>query len=805
MKILRSASDPDVFSFEMRDGERVTVASYYWEKYGIGLEYPNLPLIYLGRPGWFPIEFAHQSFAKTREANAQEMIDKVLKYYDGIAGTRLSDDVINKQHALSTLIDRNGVCTSERLGWYNISIESKPIVLKARVLKEPTIKFQGNVRGCKNGSFNLMGVVFPRGATINSFVVVDFSHKKGLCEEYVDTLLRVSESHGIQIPSLVKEIGPRHATVHYNGRNAVDDSLEVVREAIEKARHVYLRDSEGVFRGNHVWFQTRAFNEKEIEVEALILPPQDEGGPEGLILEYNNNVEYYYTHRIQTEKDMYARLMVRIKETETLIDPFDFRFQRDRLGGHHQALKRFGNDERWMNVTFVSHVYQCKDKSIVEVADVKSFSYVYLAKDWDVDFPSLILAFLPDADKAMYDRIKYVSNICGGIQSQCAVAKKYSSQGNRKDQYASNIAIKINTKLSTGFEKAVAWESSFGGNSVDAVAWVGECPTLVIGIGMAHGMGASSDTVVSAYTNLDAGCMRLSSSCFVQAKQDVITDDVMKDIFQESLRQYCNDNGFNPKRILVYRDGMSDGNFTRADDEIASIRKVFQDPNCKCKAGCVCCNPPITYIICQSQHHVRMVPSNESQGFGSRGGTNVHAGTVLDHTIMQLGTKLRIADDDVESIRESNGDKVIFGTNDGASDDFFLTAHGGLKGTSKPIYYRVRLNENAVWGPRGGTALTKQNIEDCTNQMSYKYGTATKAVRDVPVVKYSKRLSNQVLGQLKYLREVSRWPNRTYELVQDRPDDEGDRRSYLKVTKEDGTVLNQYNIVEMPFRNHLAA
>jgi hypothetical protein len=58
---------------------------------------------------------------------------------------------------------------------------------------------------------------------------------------------------------------------------------------------------------------------------------------------------------------------------------------------------------------------------------------------------------------------------------------------------------------------------------------VGEAPTLVIGIGLVHGMHKS---VVSASVCLDGGCMRLSLSSFIEQKSDTISDLVMKDIIK---------------------------------------------------------------------------------------------------------------------------------------------------------------------------------------------------------------------------------------------------------------------------------
>ena len=90
---------------------------------------------------------------------------------------------------------------------------------------------------------------------------------------------------------------------------------------------------------------------------------------------------------------------------------------------------------------------------------------------------------------------------------------------------------------------------------------------------------------------------------------------------------------------------------------------------------------------------------------------------------MQLGTKMNglSTNEDLkdETPTSTQGKMQLFPQADHSSDDFLLTAQGGLKGTSKPMYYRVRLNENKIWGPQGGTPLTKEDIERCTYQMSF--------------------------------------------------------------------------------------
>ena len=65
---------------------------------------------------------------------------------------------------------------------------------------------------------------------------------------------------------------------------------------------------------------------------------------------------------------------------------------------------------------------------------------------------------------------------------------------------------------------------------------VGEAPTLVIGVGLVHGMHKS---VVASSICLDGGCMRLSLSCFIQQKSDTVSNLVMKDIIKVRISSDC--------------------------------------------------------------------------------------------------------------------------------------------------------------------------------------------------------------------------------------------------------------------------
>ena len=84
---------------------------------------------------------------------------------------------------------------------------------------------------------------------------------------------------------------------------------------------------------------------------------------------------------------------------------------------------------------------------------------------------------------------------------------------------------------------------------------------------------------------------------------------------------------------------------------------------------------------------------------------NVHSGTILS------GEQLQILS--------------FTGLN---ASSFLLTAHGGLKGTSKPVLYRTLLNENEMHRPSSDaeTPLTQEELQRLIYHMSFQYTTATK-------------------------------------------------------------------------------
>ena len=184
---------------------------------------------------------------------------------------------------------------------------------------------------------------------------------------------------------------------------------------------------------------------------------------------------------------------------------------------------------------------------------------------------------------------------------------------------------------------------------------------------------------------------------------------------------------------MIYRDGASEGSFEELiRREMGAVRRAFYElgqekvtctnPNPENCAGngCIFCTPPITFIAAQKDHNIRIVPSQKSGD--SRKIDNVPSGTVVDTIVTSFRNGLKLS---TEAATEAGKEARLRCFEDANDDgfDFLLVAQGGLKGTSKPMYYRVLLNENAVWKPEGGkdtSPLTKEALQTMTYHMAFQ-------------------------------------------------------------------------------------
>jgi len=165
--IIWDASDPNQYSFPYtKYGEetsrQMTVPAYFMERYGLRLQYPHMPLVYLGNAEWFPIEFLFQGYAKMKGANSPNQVSAVLDYFDHSGGSESVENIKRLLREASSSLQKGGLNMKHVLDQYNLRVSDAPIEVTAKVLPQPTIKFSGQISNITNGSWNLRNVKFSK-------------------------------------------------------------------------------------------------------------------------------------------------------------------------------------------------------------------------------------------------------------------------------------------------------------------------------------------------------------------------------------------------------------------------------------------------------------------------------------------------------------------------------------------------------------------------------------------------------------------------------------------------------------------
>ena len=106
--------------------------------------------------------------------------------------------------------------------------------------------------------------------------------------------------------------------------------------------------------------------------------------------------------------------------------------------------------------------------------------------------------------------------------------------------------------------------------------------------------------------------------------RELIVD--MKDIMKSLIAQYNKHRGYPPTAIVIYRDGISEGEFVNVfEKELTATREA-------CVELSRAYRPYLTYIVVNKRHRTRFFPTSPEQ-------KNISAGTVVDsHDITNATT-----------------------------------------------------------------------------------------------------------------------------------------------------------------------
>ncbi|KAF8913963.1 argonaute-like protein [Gymnopilus junonius] len=290
--------------------------------------------------------------------------------------------------------------------------------------------------------------------------------------------------------------------------------------------------------------------------------------------------------------------------------------------------------------------------------------------------PNLFVIVLPEGGNDIYTQVKYFGDVEMGIPTQCMKSIKCSRA---KPQYFANVSLKINVKL--GGINTIPDSTSV------SVLTDPHHPTLVMGADVIHpAPGADGrPSFTSLVGNVDSDTAKYVADSRVQAsRQEMIADlyEMSKHILNLYMRyrQYVEKKQgttVNPKRIIFYRDGVSEGQFQQVL-ELEACHDLRIDPK-------------ITVIVVGKRHHVRFFTQSERDA--DRSG-NCPAGTVIDREVAHP-----------------------------TEFDFYLQSHGGLLGTSRPAHYSVLYDSNMK-----ENGFNADSLQSLSFALCHVYARSTRSV-----------------------------------------------------------------------------
>ncbi|KAL2925852.1 Protein argonaute 4 [Bienertia sinuspersici] len=312
--------------------------------------------------------------------------------------------------------------------------------------------------------------------------------------------------------------------------------------------------------------------------------------------------------------------------------------------------------------------------------------------------PKFLLCLLPERKNCdVYGPWKKKCLADFGIVTQCIAPTRVN------DQYLTNVLLKINAKLG-GLNSMLTVEHS------PSIPMVSKVPTIILGMDVSHGSPGHSDvpSIAAVVSSRQwPSISRYRASVRTQSPKVEMIDNLFKPvsdtedegIMREALLDFYVSSGKRkPEHIIIFRDGVSESQFNQVLN--IELDKIIE----ACKFLDEKWNPKFVVIVAQKNHHTKFFQPSSPD--------NVPPGTVIDNSVCHPRTY-----------------------------DFFLCAHAGMIGTTRPTHYHVLLDE---------VGFSPDDLQDLVHNLSYVYQRSTTAISVVSPVCYAHLAATQMGQWMKF-------------------------------------------------------
>ncbi|XP_025198064.1 piwi-like protein Ago3 [Melanaphis sacchari] len=291
----------------------------------------------------------------------------------------------------------------------------------------------------------------------------------------------------------------------------------------------------------------------------------------------------------------------------------------------------------------------------------------------------LVVIIFPNQREDRYNAVKRICCSEIGIPSQVIISRTLS-RPDKLQSITQKIALQINCKL--------------GG-----ACWAIDIPlknTMIVGIDVYHEKGKQMSSVVGFVASMDKTFTQWYSVAAMQRSTHQELMKSMQDAFHKVICQFKAINGLLPEKIIIYRDGVSDGDLKQVEEiELSDLIESF-----KSYPGSY--NPLVSLIIVQKRINTRVFQYLNNKY------SNPSSGTVIDSTVTRRNYV-----------------------------DFFLVSQHVRQGTVNPTHYIVLKN---------GCNLSIENVQRLSYKLCHLYYNWCGTVKVPAPVQYAHKLA-YLVGQ----------------------------------------------------------
>ncbi|KAL3349324.1 hypothetical protein AABB24_022451 [Solanum stoloniferum] len=312
--------------------------------------------------------------------------------------------------------------------------------------------------------------------------------------------------------------------------------------------------------------------------------------------------------------------------------------------------------------------------------------------------PQFLLCILPERKNSdLYGPWKKRNLADLGIVTQCIAPTKIN------DQYLTNVLLKINAKLG-GMNSFLTTELA------PTLPQISKVPTIIIGMDVSHGSPGRADApsiaavvssrqwpFISRYRA--AVCTQSPKLEMIDSLYKKVSDTEDEGLFRELLRDfYVSSKNVKPEHIIIFRDGVSESQFNQVIN--IELNQIIEACNHLEEDW----SPKFTVIVAQKNHHTRFFQTNSPD--------NVPPGTVIDNAVCHPKT-----------------------------NDFYMCAHAGPIGTTRPTHYHILHDE---------IGFSADDMQELVHSLSYVYQRSTTAISVVAPICYAHLAAAQVAQFIKF-------------------------------------------------------